>query len=158
MGNGSLLLRCEFVEGSNALGCSVKFETSLLDNLTHTLYRTENNMTYVEEVISINTNLSCYQRVLVFDIEHDNTTSTLGVLGSLQSNLPCTASVRNPVRNPGMQIVLAVSFRFVIFLFPRLSIVIFAHSFGCRLGANLNRGRYIGTYSTLNQTISYTYW
>ncbi|XP_064397750.1 uncharacterized protein LOC135344459 isoform X2 [Halichondria panicea] len=93
MNEGTLFLRCEFVPGSNALGCQIKLETlTRLGNLTHSLYRSQPDADSVDTVINI-TNLSCYDKMLVFDIESDNTTGNLGMPGEfhVSGNKPCIA-------------------------------------------------------------------
>ncbi|XP_064397586.1 uncharacterized protein LOC135344329 isoform X2 [Halichondria panicea] len=93
MNEGTLFLRCEFVPGSNALGCQVQLETlTRLGNLTHSLYRSQPDAASVDAVINI-TNPSCYDKMLVFDIESDNTTGNLGMPGKfhVSGNKPCTA-------------------------------------------------------------------
>ncbi len=71
----------------------VQLETlTRLGNLTHSLYRSQPDATSVDTVINI-TNLSCYNKMVVFDIESNNTTGTLGMPGEfhVSGNKPCTA-------------------------------------------------------------------
>ena len=71
----------------------IQLETlTRLGNLTHSLYRSQPDAASVDTVINI-TNPSCYDKMLVFDIESDNTTGNLGMPGKfhVSGNKPCTA-------------------------------------------------------------------
>ncbi len=71
----------------------IKLETlTRLGNLTHSLYRSQPDADSVDTVIKI-ANPSCYDKMLVFDIESDNTIGNLGMPGEfhVSGNKPCIA-------------------------------------------------------------------
>ncbi len=73
----------------------VQLETQTnLGNITHVLYRSRPDDDAVDMVVNV-TGLSCYESMIVYDIESDNTTGSLGLPGDFQltANQPCTAPV-----------------------------------------------------------------
>ena len=75
-------VQCDFIPGSDAQGCMIvlvgdynNVSVTLLMNLTNT------------EIINVTTSVSCYKRVIAFDIEYDGQVGTLAVPGKLSGNV-----------------------------------------------------------------------
>ena len=75
-------VQCDFITGSDAQGCMIvlvgdynNVSVTLLMNLTNS------------EIINVTTSVSCYKRVIAFDIEYDGQVGTLAVPGKLSGNV-----------------------------------------------------------------------
>ena len=78
-------VQCDFIPGSDAQGCMIvlvgdynNVSAILLMNLTNS------------EIINVTTSVSCYKRVIAFDIEHNGQIGTLAVPGKLSGNVNTT--------------------------------------------------------------------
>ena len=96
---------CQFVNGSDAQGCKLVFVggRTLTNNLTTKLYLGAEHHTIAFGKVYLTYPISCYQHVLAFDIETDNTTSSLAVEGDIvhtsKSETECPLSVESECRN-----------------------------------------------------------
>ena len=81
--NNSVTIRCDFIAGSDALGCVV----ILVGEVTNTTVLVDRDDTTGVGVASteLPLPLSCYHEVLAFDIEADGSNGTLPVLGMLNT-------------------------------------------------------------------------
>ena len=87
-----ILVRCEFITGSDAQGCSVVLVgRSEIDNVTYTVRLnrsdTSTNLTELEKLINATFPLSCYRDVYGFDIESDGSIGTLAISGVLITSI-----------------------------------------------------------------------
>lgn len=78
--NSAFRVQCDFITGSNAQGCMVVL-VGEFDNVTVNLKRDNNT-----EVIIVTYPVSCYKKVLAFDIEYDGSIGTVAVSRELMRN------------------------------------------------------------------------
>ena len=78
-------VQCDFIPGSDAQGCMIilvgeynNVSVTLLMNLTNS------------EIINVTNSVSCYKRVVAFDVEYDGQVGTLAVPGKLAGNVNTT--------------------------------------------------------------------
>ena len=83
--NNVLIVQCDFILGSNAHGCMVIL-VGELGNITVNLTR-ENLYTLTTLTINKMLPLSCYHKIIAFDIESDKSVGTLAVSGSLVGSI-----------------------------------------------------------------------
>ena len=81
-------VQCYFITGSDAKGCMVVIVSKLssVSNITATLIKTNQSDTVVNELLNISANMDCYHNIFAFDIEANNTISSLAIGGELSSN------------------------------------------------------------------------
>ena len=78
-------VQCDFIPGSDAQGCMIVL-VGEYNNVSVTLFM---NQTY-SEIINITNSVSCYKRVVAFDVEHNGQIGTLAVPGKLSGNVNIT--------------------------------------------------------------------
>lgn len=83
-------IKCNFMSGSTAQGCMVML-LSEVDNTTVNLTR-DQNATTLRTAYSV----SCYNRVIAFDIEQDRSIGTLPVPGDMASNYDAIECLPTP--------------------------------------------------------------
>ena len=75
-------VQCDFIPGSDAQGCMIVF-VGEHDNVSVTLLMNLTN----SEIINVTNSVSCYKRVVAFDVEHNGQIGTLAVPGKLSGNV-----------------------------------------------------------------------
>lgn len=75
----SFRVKCEFLSGSNALGCLVVL-VSDIENITVKLTRDADE---VEMDVNVTYSPSCYNNVVAYDIEYDGSIGNLAIPGML---------------------------------------------------------------------------
>ena len=75
-------VQCDFILGSDAQGCMIVLVGDY-NNVSVTLLMNQTN----SEIINVTTSVSCYKRVIAFDIEYDGQIGTLAVPGKLAGNV-----------------------------------------------------------------------
>ena len=83
--NKIFLLRCNFMDGSNARGYVVILMSNF-GNETRNLTRNGTHSLNVEAAVNATHPLSCYTGVYGFDIESDGSVGTLAVPGMIMTN------------------------------------------------------------------------
>ena len=83
VGESTIDIQCLFIHGSDALGCKVVLVSEYKDEVVIIIER-NNIITSASGTFSLTNQVSCYSRVLVFDIKYNNTISNLFVEGNLQ--------------------------------------------------------------------------
>ena len=99
-GGDSVMVRCDFIPGTDALGCMV----ILVGEVTNTTVIVDRDDTTGVGVASTDLPLplGCYGDVMVFDLEADGSNGTLPVPGALPSQLlpldQCAATTTEELR------------------------------------------------------------
>ena len=78
-------VQCDFIPGSDAQGCMIILVGDY-NNVSVTLLMNQTN----SEIINITNSVSCYKRVIAFDVEHNGQIGTLAVPGKLSGNVNIT--------------------------------------------------------------------
>ena len=94
VGESAIDSQCWFIHGSDALGCKVVLVSdhpTLSDEIGIFL----RNTTYASRAMTLAHPVSCYLRVVAFDIESDNTTSNLTIHGKLINKTDTVCSGTN---------------------------------------------------------------
>ena len=92
-----LMIRCDFISGSDARGCMVVLVgEALIFNRTVNLTRCA---TCSSAIVNISYQLFCFRDVLGFDIESDGSIDTLAIPGKLTRNCTMAPDVLNPSEN-----------------------------------------------------------
>ena len=78
-------VQCDFILGSDAQGCMIVL-VGEYNNVSVTLLMNQTN----SEIINVTTPVSCYKRVIAFDVEHNEQIGTLAVPGKLSGNVNIT--------------------------------------------------------------------
>lgn len=96
--SGNFNVTCHFLTGSDALGCMVIL-IGQSSNHTMKLMKRSADIVHTEELKLENKSLSCYDRIVAFDIESDGSVGTLSVPGHLErdTDRPCIASEGLPI-------------------------------------------------------------
>ena len=79
-------IQCWFIHGSDARGCKVVLVSEYKDEVV-IIERNNDNAISASGTFNLTYPVSCYSRVLTFDIEHNNTLSNLSIEGKLQPRL-----------------------------------------------------------------------
>ena len=105
-------MTCHFLTGSDALGCMVIL-IGQSSNHTVKLMKRSADIVHTEELKLENKSLSCYDRIVAFDIESDGSVGALSVPGHLERSTggPCIASEGSPftVGQSGMIVNVIIS-------------------------------------------------
>lgn len=103
--SGNFNVTCHFLTGSDALGCMVIL-IGQSSNHTMKLMKRSADTVHTEELKLENKSLSCYDRIIAFDIESDGSVGTMSVPGHLMpvpghlersTDRPCIANKGSPV-------------------------------------------------------------
>ena len=78
-------VQCDFIPGSDVQGCMIVLVGDY-NNVSVTLLMNQTN----SEIINVTTSVSCYKRVIAFDIEYDGQIGTLAVPGKVSGNVNTT--------------------------------------------------------------------
>lgn len=93
--NLTLTVECQFINGTDALGCVVVlFDSEMkLQNISSTFFRKDSELA-LQGQLDVSEDVFCYDRVIGFDLESDNTTNNLALPGNLifEGNSHCTTS------------------------------------------------------------------
>ena len=86
VGESTINIQCWFIHGSDALGCKVVLVSDYrgVNNETMNITRKTNNIMSVFGTFNLTQPVSCYNRVLAFDIEISNTLSNVTIEGNFQ--------------------------------------------------------------------------
>ena len=89
VGESTVDIQCLFTEGSDAIGCKVTLvsECTGVDYHHHTNILRANTTAFGQLQLSLTYSSPCYHKVFAYDIEADNTTSTLAVKGIIMKRL-----------------------------------------------------------------------
>ena len=79
-------MTCHFLPGSDALGCLVILIGRFRNRTMKLMKLSADNVVHTEELKLENNSLSCYNRIVVFDIESDGSVGTLPIPGLLMSS------------------------------------------------------------------------
>ena len=79
-------MTCHFLPGSDALGCMVILIGEFSNHTLKLMKRSADDAVHTEELKLENSSLSCYNRIVAFDIESDGSVGTLPVPGHLMSS------------------------------------------------------------------------
>ena len=83
VGESTIDIQCWFIHGSDALGCKVVL-VSDYPNVSDVYTKLSRSNMSASGQLSLNQNLSCYQRVFAFDIDvNNNTISNLAIEGNI---------------------------------------------------------------------------
>ena len=87
-------IQCWFIHGADALGCKVVLvsDHSTIKNESRTFSKRN---TYATGMMTLAHPVSCYLRVVAFDIESDNTTSNITIEGKLinRTDTVCSGTI-----------------------------------------------------------------
>ena len=86
VGESTMIIQCWFIRGSDALGCKVVLVSDYrgVNNEIMNITRKTNNIMSVFGTFNLTQPVSCYNRVLPFDIEISNTLSNVTIEGKFQ--------------------------------------------------------------------------
>ena len=85
-GEYTIDIQCWFIHGSNVRGCKVVLVSEYKDEVV-TIERNNANAISASGTFNLTNPVSCYSRILAFNIEYDNTLSNLSIEGKLQPTL-----------------------------------------------------------------------
>ena len=83
----TLVVECHFINGSDALGCLVVLVSDIkqVKNISETFYRNGSELV-LQGVMNTSELELCHHLVFGYDVEADNSTSTLALPGNLRIN------------------------------------------------------------------------
>ena len=84
-GEYTIDIQCWFVHGSDARGCKVVLISEYKDEVM--IIERMDNIISASVSLNLTYPVSCYSRVLAFDVEHNNTLSNLSIEEKLQPKL-----------------------------------------------------------------------
>ena len=90
-------VKCQFINGSDALGCKVHLVSDHpnVETVVESLIRENDSISSshpIKRELTLPHPVSCYRHVLAFDIENDNNISEFAINGSLSTNaVQCTS-------------------------------------------------------------------
>ena len=85
-GEVTIDIQCWFIHGSDARGCKVVLVSKYKDEVV-IIERNSDNVISASGTFNLTYPVSCYSRVLAFDIKHNNTLGNLSIEGKLQPRL-----------------------------------------------------------------------
>ena len=84
VGESTIDIQCWFIHGSDALGCKVVLVSDHTGINNETISISRNNIISAFGTINLTQPVSCYSKVIAFDIESDDTFSSLTIEGKVQ--------------------------------------------------------------------------
>ena len=85
-GGFTIDIQCWFIHGSDARGCKVVLVSEYKDEVV-IIERNNDNVISASGTFNLTYPVSCYSRMLAFDVEHNNTLSNLSIEGKIQPTL-----------------------------------------------------------------------
>ena len=103
-GESTIDIQCWFIHGSDAQGCKVVL-VSEYEHEVVIIKRNSDNLISASGTFNLTYPVSCYSRVLAFDVEHNKILGNLSIEGKLQPRLAL-----NNILCPGIYSIMHINF------------------------------------------------